>query len=399
MDAQDQREPSHPARFSPAMCGMLALMADNLFTSALVPILPDIAHNCNLSLSSIGWILSTRSLVQLLHSLTLSGPLVHHFGAVGIFLFGLFVEIASCGLTAHAGSLAVFLGAQVAHGIGASAFTTAALTLIVQSTDNGSRGKSLGIFYSGIAYGYVAGTAIGGSVYQHIGQVALFWIIAGFFGIVVVISFFALPKSGSLAQMQPSDFSPMMKLFADLRIKMAMLSMATSAACVGNTLVLFPNYFHEYFDFGSEKIGFLMMSGPAGYLFASQVAGYFVDRTAKHRIAMVGLAAIALSFALFSVSQSRVVSAVACYAIGFASTSFVDVSQPAFIAATVEQLEGSYTAGAALGDAAVGIGYATMVFVSWLQEQLEMATVLSITAGWCGLVLVALAVIFERRSS
>ena len=380
---------------------MAAFLVDNVLTSALVPILPAIADKFGLGMDEIGWILSTRSLTQLFHSLLIVGHVIRRFGARNVFIYGIVLEIGTCVLTGYCNSIITFILAQVLHGIGGSCFYTAGVTQIIECSPENMRGRMLGIFYSGIAWGTLFGTLLGGSLYNSHGQLVVFLSIAGLMGAVLITAFvFAPLRPSSALPVARVGLRNTCRLACHNKIACAMVMIATSNACVGNTLVLFPNYLSTYFSLDSASIGYFMMLGPGVYVIVSHIAGLLADRNSKIVLTRLGLTTVALAFLSIWLVYSSIIAFGALYTIAFAATSFVDVTQPGVIAATLDEmnLEGVYTMGAALGDISVSIGYATMVMFAAIEKKVRLRATLTITAGIVFFVVIGhLTILRERR--
>ena len=378
-----------------ALCGMFAFLADNILTSALVPVLPDFSSRLSLSYFAIGVVLSVRSIVQLCHSLFVVGPLIRKFGARNIFLYGLVVEVVTCIVTANASSLAILIVAQCLHGIGGSCFYTGGITQIIVSSPDTSRGRMLGIFFSGFAWGTLFGSLIGGSMYSSVGLAATFYFIACIMAVVLFTSLYILKSHSVSGNVTPVvNVCSLIKVASDRRILNSMAIIASSNACVGTCLVLFPSYMQSHFGMAADVIGYYMMIGPAVYLLTAHFAGWLTDKLPRYYLGAAGLSIIAISFLCCGIGEDTIYRLIIIYAVVFGACSFSDVSQPGAIASFLDEhrSDGVYMLGVALGDVSVSVGYALMVYESWMVGQIGFQWQLNITSIWLFfLVLVTLA--------
>ena len=364
---------------------MFAFLADNILTSALVPLLPDFSAQLGLSYFAIGVILSVRSIVQVCHSLFVVGPLIRKFGARNVFLYGLVMEIVTCTVTANATSLINLVIAQCLHGIGGSCFYTGAITQIIVSSPGSSRGRMLGIFFSGFAWGTLFGTLIGGSMYASAGLAATFYLIGCIMAVVLFASIYILKSHSVSGNVTPVvNVCSLIKVASDRRIVNSMAIIASSNACIGTCLVLFPHYMLTHFTMTADVIGYYMMFGPAAYLLTANLAGWMTDKFPRYYLGIAGLTIIAAAFLSCDIGEDTIPRLISVYAVVFGASSFSDVSQPGAIASFLDEqgTDGIYMLGVALGDVSVSVGYALMVYESWMAGQIGFQWQLNITAIW-----------------
>jgi hypothetical protein len=141
----------------------------------------------------------------------------------------------------------------------------------------------------------------------------------------------------------------------------------------------------------ADEIGYFLMTGPAAYVIVSQFAGWTADKRPGYQLAMFGLGVISVGFLMMHVGSDSVGKVISIYTVVFAASSFIDVSQPGVIASVLDEsgASGVYMLGVALGDVCVSIGYALMVYDSWMASIVGFKWQLSITAFWL-LILVSL---------
>jgi len=231
-------------------------------------------------------------------------------------------------------------------------------------------------------------------MYTARGQSETFYLIACIMLLVLLGSSYVLKQFTFQAGPAVSVIS-MLKLGSDRRILNAMILIATSNACVGNLLALFPAYL-QTLSVPPDYIGYYLTTGPAAYIFVSQFAGWLADKRPRYQVGMLGLSVIAVSFALMNMGGESVSKVVLIYAVAFAASSFVDVSQPGVIAAVLDErgADGLYMLGVALGDVSVSVGYTLMVYDSWMEGVIGFNWQLSVTAIWLLLVVILTGVNF-----
>ena len=233
--------------------GTSAFLLDNILTSTLVPILPDIRTRLDLSIETTGWILTTRSFTQLLHSLFAVHYVIHKLGKKRTMVASCVLQIATCLLTAFAENVGLFIGAQVVHGVGGSCFSTAAVALIAEGTEEG--GTLMGLLYSGVAWGSIIVTAAGGVLYEVLGQKKVFVGIAVLMFLLGVLMEVFLIKDTSGSHQDSPRPSLVLRLVKHPEIFKALYLISISNFTLGAFLVLLPAYLADEFHWDSANIG------------------------------------------------------------------------------------------------------------------------------------------------
>ena len=359
-----------------AWMGMFAFVLDNILTNALVPLLPDLRMRLDVSIETTGWILTARSLTQLLHSLFVVSLVIHRFGLKGTMVLSCVLQVGTCLLTGFAENVGVFIVAQIAHGIGGSCFSTASVALIAQGGAS-EQGRLMALLYSGVAWGSIVGTGIGGLLYAQFGQLLLFLGIAVLMGVLGVVMFIVLGQDSvsSSPAVRPSLPTPrvLLKLIRHPEIFKCMGLIALSNFFIGGFLVLLPAKLADAFSWKSSDIGLAMTAGPFLYILAS----YSIDRLINlldscwlARLS-VGISSAAFLLLLVQPIEKNISAVIGVLSILYAATALVQIVQPGNIAAVLHRsgLDIPQTAGAALVDVAIGCGYTSMVLTAWVRAQ------------------------------
>ena len=130
-------------------------------SSAVVAVLPVIAHDLRSDLASISWVVMAN-LVTLCSLLLICGRLADMLGHRRLYLAGLWCQLAGSAAGAAAPNEAVLIAASVLQATGSGMTVAAGLVLVTRAFGEQERGKSVG-FLTTITYaGLVAGPALAG---------------------------------------------------------------------------------------------------------------------------------------------------------------------------------------------------------------------------------------------
>jgi EmrB/QacA subfamily drug resistance transporter len=131
--------------------------------SAVNVALPDLAKDLGISGQSIGWAITSYSLI-FGSLLLLGGRAADLLGRRRVFLVGLSVFTVSSLISALAGSAAALFAARAGQGLGAAMLSPAALSIIVTAFKGSERTKALGAWGAVGGAGAAIGVLLGGAL-------------------------------------------------------------------------------------------------------------------------------------------------------------------------------------------------------------------------------------------
>ncbi|MBT0608564.1 MFS transporter [Aequorivita echinoideorum] len=179
-------------------------------------------------------------------------------------------------------------------------------------SDDAGRGRAIGIVMSGLLIGILGSRVVSGLVGEQFGWRSMYYIAAVMMVLLFVLLKYKLPKiyprySGSYGSLMKSILhyfktEPALRL-ASLR---AALSFAGLSA-FWTTLVFL---MEDSFNYGSGVAGLFGLLGIVGALAAAAV-GKMNDRYSKHKIIVVSIGLLILSYAIFMVSAHSLLGLVA----------------------------------------------------------------------------------------
>src|SRR5215475_1055130 len=202
------------------------MLASAAMQFAVVPVLPDYAHQFGLSGIQQGLVLGATGLASLAVSLP-AGALADRFGARRLTIWaGLLMAIAML-VQAMAASFVPLLLARLAFGIGYAVVWTAGLTWLAEVAPDG-RGLSGSVASAGL--GGVAGPAIAGVLVQYFGLASPCFVAAACFAVL----------TGGLAcfrtaQAMPAPSAPMGRSLRNASSDRLTLAAAAAIVAAGGT--------------------------------------------------------------------------------------------------------------------------------------------------------------------
>ncbi|ELT91656.1 hypothetical protein CAPTEDRAFT_17780 [Capitella teleta] len=128
--------------------------------------------------SKVGWLFSSKAFVQLAVN-PLVGTLVNRYGYSLPMFSGCIVMLLSSLLYAFGENYVVLVIARAIQGIGSSCTSVGGLSLLAETYhEDKDRSRAMGIALGGTALGVLVGYPFGGAMYQFVGKMVPFLIIA-----------------------------------------------------------------------------------------------------------------------------------------------------------------------------------------------------------------------------
>jgi MFS transporter, ACS family, D-galactonate transporter len=257
---------------------------------AVVPVLPDYAHQFGLSGLQQGLVLGATGLASLAVSLP-AGALADRFGARRLTLWaGLLMAIAML-IQALAGSFVPLLLARLAFGIGYAVVWTAGLTWLAEVAPDG-KGLSGSVASAGL--GGVAGPAIAGVLVQYFGLASPCLAAAACFAVL----------TGGLACFRtklavPAPSPPMGKSLRNATSDRMTLAAAAAIVAAGGTTgvsaLLVPSQLHAE-GASAGRIGLVFAVAGVVFVVGSALTAFAGRRAVRTSVLMAAMLALALAF-------------------------------------------------------------------------------------------------------
>ncbi|WP_010289468.1 multidrug efflux MFS transporter NorA [Kurthia massiliensis] len=173
----------------------LAILLMNLFIAFLgiglvIPVLPTIMNELNISGTVVGYLTATFALTQLIIS-PFAGKAVDRFGRKIMIVLGLFIFGASEFLFGLGKTIEVLFISRILGGLSAAFIMPAVTAFIADITDESNRPKALGYMSAAISTGFIIGPGIGGFLAE-IGTRVPFYSAGILGGVAAVLSIILL---------------------------------------------------------------------------------------------------------------------------------------------------------------------------------------------------------------
>lgn len=233
--------------------GVLAILLMNLFIAFLgiglvIPVLPTIMNELNISGTVVGYMVAAFAITQLIFS-PFAGRWVDKYGRKIMIVIGLFVFGFSEFLFGIGKSVEVLFISRMLGGVSAAFIMPGVTAFIADITTNATRSKALGYMSAAISTGFIIGPGIGGFLAE-IGTRVPFY-SAGVLGVFAAILSLVLLKEPERA----IEKGPMLGQVTGLRrIFIPMYFIAFLLIFVSSFgLAAFESLFSLFFD---HKFGF-----------------------------------------------------------------------------------------------------------------------------------------------
>ena len=314
--------------------------------------LPTLVRDLQANFPTVQWVVLAYLLT--LATLLLSvGRLADMLGKKTIYTLGFVIFTAGSVLCGLSPSIYWLIGFRVLQAVGAAMILALGAAIVTEAFPPSERGKALGLLGSAVSIGIVVGPTLGGVLIGAFSWHAIFFVnlpvgIAGTLlsmrfvpdirpagrqrfdipgALLLCASLLCLLFALTLGQQLGFGDSRIMMLFAgfvafiaafiavELRVRQPMIDLRlfrnrlfsvnlltgflTFVALAGS-LFLMPFYLQNVLGYDTRQAGLLMASVPIGLGVASPISGSLSDRFGTRRIAVIGLAALLLTYVLLT---------------------------------------------------------------------------------------------------
>jgi MFS family permease len=298
-----------------------AVTLDSALLGLIAPLLPEIEARTSATPAAVGAALAAYAVPLLLFSIPL-GRAADALGRKPLLVLGLVLTAAGSLLIAATESLGPLIAGRAVQGLGSAASWIAALALVSDLAPPGRRGEAIGVAFAANGAGSIAGPALGGVTADAISFAAPFLIVAAIALLTAVAAIPVLPREARRAARSAPAWRSLRAAARDPSGGRAMAMLAAAAAALGLIELVVPLDAAERLGLSAAAIGLLFAWAIAVEAALAPLGGRWGDRRGRHRVALVGLSAIALSGVLLAVlaGSAGLVVALAVYGGGLALT-------------------------------------------------------------------------------
>ncbi len=259
----------------------------------VIPVLPVYVRDFGVGYVEVGAVVSAFALMRLLAS-PFVGRMIDWAGERTILTVGIGIVAASSALLGLAQSYPEALIWRGVGGIGSAMFSVSAMTLLLGSTPQAMRGRSVGFYQGGFLIGGMAGPALGGLL-AGISLTAPFFFYAGTLVLAGLVGVVLLkPKRvQEVAEAAEQAHVPFRTVLRDVRFQAACLANFSAGwASMGVRSALIPILVVEVLRGPAAWTGIAFAVAAVAQTAMLAPAGRFVD-TVGRRPAIIGAFAVA----------------------------------------------------------------------------------------------------------
>eukprot|EP01062_Namystynia_karyoxenos_P000595 TRINITY_DN10216_c0_g2_i1.p1 TRINITY_DN10216_c0_g2~~TRINITY_DN10216_c0_g2_i1.p1 ORF type:complete len:461 (+),score=116.97 TRINITY_DN10216_c0_g2_i1:114-1496(+) len=360
-------EASEPERHTALVVTVgLALFADAVLLTIIVPIVPDMLPNE--SSTKVGILFASKAAVQFILNPFVGHLIDKKLGPQLGLQIGLLILAASTCSFALSNSYWPFLASRAVQGAASGLVVCGGMSLVALKHPPEQRGWAAGNAQAGIAAGVLLGPVIGGAlddvIITHQRPHAMpFVAVAAFIGLDGLAQLLLVcraPKDHTDGEGEEKQGPSIPTLAKDPQLLVCFVAMFSANCAIALIEPLVPYYLKHQFHYSSRQRGFLWAVAPLAYFFGTPPAGALADKVPKWVLIFVGLlvSGAALPWACAFPSAGAAVTAVCIGCVGF-GTSFVETPEQPLICDVVDAKygRGLYGNCYALNDMAMSLGF------------------------------------------
>ncbi|QJU55002.1 MFS transporter [Herbiconiux sp. SALV-R1] len=247
----------------------------------VIPVLPVYVRSFGVGYLEVGAVVSAFAVMRLIAN-PFVGKLLDVAGERVVLAVGIGIVAVSSALVGLADSYLQVLLLRGAGGIGSAMFTVAAMTLLLASSDPGTRGRAVGFYQGGFLIGGMAGPAVGGLL-SGISLHAPFFFYAGTLVVAGAVGLALLRRHDRTADAVGTiPLRPFREVLGDARYQSALLSnLAQGWAAMGVRSALIPVLVVEVLHGEPAWTGVAFAIAAVAQTLALLPAGRFVDAVGR----------------------------------------------------------------------------------------------------------------------
>lgn len=277
--------------------GSILLLMINIFIvfvgiGLVIPILPKYMELLHINGKTIGWMVATFSLTQLIFS-PVAGRLSDQYGRKPIIVIGMLIFAISEWMFGASNTVWLLFVARALGGVGAALIMPAVLAYAADVTTQKERAQGIGFINAAITTGFIIGPGIGGIVAQFGVRVPFYCAaVAGL--IAAAITFFLLPnpvKVEDAAPMHHNQGKESLPLWRQLVMSVkepyffSLIIIFIASFGLANFETVFTLFVDEKFGFSTLDIAYIITFGSiAGAVVQATIFGQLLNTFGEYRV-------------------------------------------------------------------------------------------------------------------
>ncbi|SFT37248.1 Predicted arabinose efflux permease, MFS family [Selenomonas sp. GACV-9] len=302
---------------------MLASFLTPFSGSALILSLPAIGQEYQVGADTLSWVIESYLITSFLFLLPM-GRAADRWGKVRVFEMGNLLFMLFSLLPAVFDSFALLLSARALQGIGSSMIFATSTSILADAYPGKNRGKAMGWMVSVVYAGLSFGPVIGGFMNDGLGWRSLFWFMALYAGLVLVVALKVLKHMAGAAA--PAREMPKLSVSLFTENREFTLSCLTAMLNYSATFAisfLLSLYLQSILSISAKTTGFILLAQPVLMMLLSPLAGSLSDRKPAAVLCSLGMAIITVGLiALTLITHAQVlwpvIPSILVIGIGFA---------------------------------------------------------------------------------
>lgn len=252
------------------------------------PILPQFALTFDIPIALTGWAISSYALARVIADIP-GGMLSSRYGSKKIMIFGLAITALSSVAAGLAPTYIALVLARASAGIGSAFYVVSAVSLLARFSQDGGRGKMMGMYSSTVFTGLAAGPVLGGFIAAYYGIQATFFAYAFLtaLGTVFTIPLSEPKTKGNIRTVGLSlgDLRAILSNKSFVLVSFAVLALFFLRSSVRSTLI--PLYASINLGLGEDQIGLLMTVAMITTALSSFPSGWLSDKVGRKTPLMI----------------------------------------------------------------------------------------------------------------
>ncbi|XP_062422206.1 synaptic vesicular amine transporter-like [Pungitius pungitius] len=304
----------------------------------------------------VGLLLASKSTIQLIIN-PFIGPLFDRIGYHIPMCAGFCILVFATTLFAFSSNYIVLLLARSVQGVGGSCLSVAGMGMLADTfKEDQERGRAMGISFTGLALGLITGAPFGSLMYQFLGKMAPFLVIA----VIALLAggLHALIFKTSMVQTQMEKGTPLLTLLKDPYILIAAGAICLATLVIATIETALPIWMMKTMCASKWQLGAVFLTDSISYLIASNIFGHLSPKySAGWLCACIGMILAGITTISFGFSKNIYHVLVLNASVGF-SIGVVDSSIMPLMGNLVDlRYVPAYSTVYAIADVAICIGF------------------------------------------
>ncbi|XP_054464234.1 synaptic vesicular amine transporter-like [Anoplopoma fimbria] len=274
----------------------------------------------------VGLLLASKSTIQLIIN-PFMGPLTDRIGYHIPMCAGFCIIVFATSLFAFSSSFILLLLARSVQGVGGSCLSVAGMGMLADGyKEDKNRGRAMGIAFTGLALGLIAGAPFGSVMYQFVGKMAPFLILA----VIAALAggLHALIFKPLWVQTESEKGTPLLTLLKDPYILIAAGAICFTTLVIATIETALPIWMMKTMCASKWQLGTVFLTDSISYLIASNIFGHLSQKySGSWLCSLLGMILVGITTISFGFSKNiyhvLVLNAIVGFSVGTVDSSIM----------------------------------------------------------------------------